>query len=73
MARQASNHPVWWYIDPSGTVQGPFPANNMITWYQEGYLHDLSLPICGTVRLFFLRPLFHVKHMKPLSDLSGHH
>eukprot|EP00884_Botryococcus_braunii_P008929 jgi/Botrbrau1/18037/Bobra.0062s0027.1 len=49
-AELASNHPVWWYIDPTQTVQGPFPANNMITWFQEGYLHDMNLPICGTER-----------------------
>lgn len=40
---------MWRYIDPDGNTQGPFPAQNMIEWHTAGYLHDMSLPVCGTV------------------------
>ena len=38
------------YIDPTGTVQGPFSAADMSNWYEAGYLKDLDLPIVGHVR-----------------------
>ncbi|KAL5535617.1 SMY2 [Sanghuangporus sanghuang] len=30
----------WSYIDPSGTVQGPFPAEQMQLWNDQGYFSD---------------------------------
>lgn len=39
----------WRYIDPSGTLQGPFPARNMLEWYRKGMLHDMGLMVCGAV------------------------
>ena len=30
-------------------LQGPFPASNMVEWHAAGYLHDMQLPVCGTV------------------------
>ena len=38
------------YIDPKGTVQGPFTASDMTDWFKAGYLQDLELPILGHVR-----------------------
>lgn len=29
--------------------QGPFPARDMLSWHEAGYLHDLTLQMCGTV------------------------
>ncbi|KAL4421322.1 hypothetical protein ABPG75_010613 [Micractinium tetrahymenae] len=29
---------------------GPFPAKDMLGWHEAGYLHDKSLPMCGTSR-----------------------
>ncbi|KAK9822206.1 hypothetical protein WJX81_005370 [Elliptochloris bilobata] len=49
-AQQAAEAPMWRYIDPSGTVQGPFDAGAMLTWYKAFYLHDMNLPVCGTER-----------------------
>jgi len=37
------------YIDPTGTVQGPFSATDMSDWYKAGYLKDLDLPVIGHV------------------------
>lgn len=31
------------------SVQGPFPAQDMLSWHEAGYLHDMSLLMCGTV------------------------
>lgn len=44
------------YIDPTGTVQGPFSASDMSDWYKAGYLKDLDLPVVGHVRT--LTPLY---------------
>lgn len=30
-------------------MQGPFPAKDMTGWHEAGYLHDQTLPMCGTV------------------------
>ncbi|BDA43444.1 probable GRB10-interacting GYF protein 1 at N-terminal half [Coccomyxa sp. Obi] len=49
-AELATDEPVWRYIDPSGTVQGPFPAKNMLEWYRKGMLHDMGLKVCGAER-----------------------
>uniref|UniRef100_A0A182FPR5 GYF domain-containing protein n=1 Tax=Anopheles albimanus TaxID=7167 RepID=A0A182FPR5_ANOAL len=31
---------VWFYRDPQGKVQGPFPASEMTEWYRAGYFDD---------------------------------
>ncbi|EIE22444.1 hypothetical protein COCSUDRAFT_66632 [Coccomyxa subellipsoidea C-169] len=49
-AELATDEPMWRYIDPSGTVQGPFPARNMLEWYRKGMLHDMGLQVCGAER-----------------------
>ena len=49
VSSQGSEEPVWRYIDPTGTVQGPFPAGHMVTWYEQGHLMT-TLPVCGSVR-----------------------
>lgn len=30
----------WYYKDPQGIVQGPFPTLDMESWYIEGYFDD---------------------------------
>ena len=30
----------WFYKDPNGTVQGPFPADDMFEWNSMGYFKD---------------------------------
>jgi hypothetical protein len=30
----------WEYLDPQGNVHGPFPANKMVKWMQQGYFQD---------------------------------
>lgn len=46
-AELATDQPAWRYIDPTGTVQGPFSAADMSDWYKAGYLKDLDLPVVG--------------------------
>ena len=48
---QGSDEPVWRYIDPQGIMQGPFPADKMVQWYNAGYLMNPALRMCGHVRL----------------------
>lgn len=31
---------IWYYRDPQGKVQGPFPASEMTEWYRAGYFDD---------------------------------
>lgn len=31
------NMKCWWYRDPSGKEQGPYPAAYMNLWFQQGY------------------------------------
>lgn len=50
-AVQGSDEPVWRYIDPQGIMQGPFPADKMVQWYNAGYLLNPALRMCGHVRL----------------------
>ena len=38
----------WFYIDPSGKLQGPFTTTQMLRWYDKGYFHDKFLPLFGT-------------------------
>ena len=45
-----TEQPLWRYIDPQGSMQGPFPARDMESWYQEGYLADPALKVCGAER-----------------------
>ena len=40
---------MWRYIDLSGNVQGPFPANQMLGWYENFHLDKMDLLVCGTV------------------------
>lgn len=40
---------MWRYIDLEGNVQGPFPASQMLNWYEKGHLNMTNLLICGTV------------------------
>lgn len=47
---QGAEQPMWRYIDPEGRMQGPFPAKDMESWFQEGYLADPGLRVCGTER-----------------------
>lgn len=47
---QGAEQPMWRYIDPEGHMQGPFPAKDMESWFQEGYLADPGLRVCGTER-----------------------
>jgi hypothetical protein len=35
-----SLHQEWQYIDLQGTVQGPFPREQMASWYKAGFLKD---------------------------------
>lgn len=30
---------LWYYLDPSSTMQGPFPATSMQAWYEQNYLY----------------------------------
>ena len=30
----------WWYRDPKGNVQGPYPAQALIDWRVKGYFTD---------------------------------
>ncbi|KAJ3043398.1 hypothetical protein HDV00_005096 [Rhizophlyctis rosea] len=39
--------PKWQYKDPTGLVQGPFPATQMHDWYKLGYFTD-DLPVKRT-------------------------
>eukprot|EP01017_Pseudomicrothorax_dubius_P037139 TRINITY_DN5407_c0_g1_i2.p1 TRINITY_DN5407_c0_g1~~TRINITY_DN5407_c0_g1_i2.p1 ORF type:complete len:225 (+),score=33.34 TRINITY_DN5407_c0_g1_i2:68-742(+) len=32
--------PVWWYIDESENIQGPFSSQEMDWWFKEGYFSD---------------------------------
>jgi len=45
-----TEQPMWRYIDPQGNMQGPFPAQDMESWYSEGYLANPALRVCGTER-----------------------
>lgn len=45
---QAAHEPVWRYIDPDGTTQGPFSAKEMHSWFEGNYLQT-ELPVCGVV------------------------
>jgi len=45
-----TDQPMWRYIDPQGNMQGPFPAQDMESWYSEGYLANPALRVCGTER-----------------------
>ena len=47
---QGAEQPMWRYFDPEGNMQGPFPAKDMETWFQEGYLANPGLKVCGTER-----------------------
>lgn len=47
---QGADQPMWRYIDPEGNMQGPFPASSMLRWFEEGYLADPELLMCGTER-----------------------
>ena len=41
--------PSWRYVDMHDSIQGPFPAANMRSWYSHNRLtHDLL--VCATVR-----------------------
>ncbi|OQR70980.1 hypothetical protein BIW11_11279 [Tropilaelaps mercedesae] len=31
---------LWFYKDPQGVIQGPFPSSDMIEWCGQGYFHD---------------------------------
>jgi len=48
-AKLATDEPVWRYVDPGGSVRGPFPARSMLDWHGRGFL-DASLPVCGCDR-----------------------
>jgi hypothetical protein len=28
----------WWYRDVAGATQGPFPPEDMRSWFQDGFL-----------------------------------
>ena len=44
---QQPGQAMWYYKDPKGNVQGPFPADNMRVWLHAGYF-KADLPIrCG--------------------------
>ncbi|XP_058056033.1 GIGYF family protein Gyf [Anopheles bellator] len=40
MTTPAPGTDVWYYRDPQGKVQGPFPASEMTEWYRAGYFDD---------------------------------
>ena len=40
--------PLWRYINPKGTLHGPFPAERMVAWYQQGHL-SADLPVYGVL------------------------
>jgi hypothetical protein len=42
----------WWYRDPKGNVQGPYPAQALLDWRVKGYFTDSI-----EVRIAFARVL----------------
>ena len=67
-AALATDEPMWRYRDPSGTVQGPFPAGSMVEWYGAGYL-GADLPTCGASRKVGAPHLPLACHYAPLAAL----
>jgi hypothetical protein len=66
MARQANEHKdykLWYYIDHSGMIQGPFSSEEMDAWYLYEYFED-DLQIAFRNKSNFKRCRF-------LLDLSG--
>lgn len=63
---------MWRYIDPDANMQGPFPAKDMLSWHEAGYLHDLTLPMCGTSRKVSPPNLPTPDFFVPLGDLIAY-
>lgn len=68
-ASQATDQPLWRYIDLSGQIQGPFTASNMVDWYTRGYLADPHLLIVGHDRQVAPPNLPPIKLYQPLGEL----
>ncbi|KAK9849367.1 hypothetical protein WJX84_006319 [Apatococcus fuscideae] len=62
-AALGSDEPVWRYIDPQGIMQGPFPADKMVQWYNAGYLLNPALRMCGHERRIHLHPWQQPAHL----------
>ncbi|KAK9839061.1 hypothetical protein WJX74_008642 [Apatococcus lobatus] len=68
-AALGSDEPVWRYIDPQGIMQGPFPADKMVQWYNAGYLLNPALRMCGHERRVSAPNLPPPQCYKPIKEL----
>ncbi|KAK9853359.1 hypothetical protein WJX84_009031 [Apatococcus fuscideae] len=68
-AAMGSEEPVWRYIDPQGNMQGPFPADRMVQWYNAGFLLNPTLQMCGHERRVSAPALPPPECYKPIKEL----
>jgi len=65
-----NNKTLWFYLDPSGTKQGPFSTSDMVAWREAGWFDALALHVApldseSFVPMHTLSCLMH-----PVRDLS---